>query len=117
CLLRSSIVRTSKDDGVFTFRNLPTGDHRLLAEQDVTGDGVPDVMATVAFRIVDRQGTRGWVDVGTVNLAAAATVVGQVVVPSGRSMIGVQVGLADVGVALIPGEEGRFELTGLPAGD
>ncbi|MEW5852675.1 MAG: hypothetical protein AB2A00_28075 [Myxococcota bacterium] len=90
-LRRSSVVRTTRADGKFTIRNLPEGDHVLVATWDRNQDGNAELRAQVTVPIKIRAGDarRPWVDLGSVELLPPSTIHGRVA------------GLADFAPALV----------------
>src|SRR5947207_2735811 len=67
-LMQSALVKTTADDGRFTFRNLPAQEHRLELSWDATGDGNPDLSRVAAFTLKAHSQDRAWLDLGTLEL-------------------------------------------------
>ncbi len=117
----------SREDGRFTLRNLPPGDHRLRMTYDPNNDGQPDLVARVEAEIRVRNGVRSFLDLGRIELLKPSTIMGRVTTTNGTVTPGaLRVALMDVGeradALVLPdamvevAADNTFVFTGLGAG-
>jgi protocatechuate 3,4-dioxygenase beta subunit len=107
---RNKVVTISTGaDGSFTFEDVDPGRYRVVAQ-------APSGTACTLAPFDVRQGVP--VDLGRVELEAAATITGRVVLPPGRALAGRTVRLDDpfTGPSAVTDTEGRFRLESVPAG-
>jgi len=120
-------VARSHEDGRFTLKNLPPGEHRLRMTYDPNNDGQPDLVARVDAAIRVRDGVRSFMDLGRIELLKPSTIAGRVTITNGTVTPGaLRVALMGVGepadALVLPdamvevAADNTFVFTGLGAG-